>query len=487
MSNIEGKFEMKKQFYVHFIIIGFLISCTSTPDVAPIAGPYFNGDGGKYIRFAVLEPSGYNLSSDEQWVLTLVQGTLTNDFKKYSAMTVLDRQNLDKILENQAESLSGDYSDEGFISIGNLINAQYILIGSVTKTQQNILLVNLSISDASTGELKASYPPINCTFNELQGLSIIKKASEELLLQMGVSLTDAGKQSLYRISETSISAETALSKGVHAQRNGTIGEALSYYYNAISFEPSLAEAKGRLSVLSTDISSGNIGQSARNAISYRNAWKKILMECNDFLNDHILFEIVCDPTIRQKGKIDYDSEKVNLEFTLTVKPSNGFNMIRDIIKGLNKTGKRNEWGFTLWPFDGDSSFTRISLGGTPQSGIFQQVSLEGVETTSRTEYIMGNKLDVEIGLKNNQGQIISRVNTTLWGKAGKYTRWHQDYGAPYSPADIKPDNTEWNIVFIGVNANDITDLLTVEILSVNGIDAESATRNGFIKISSGKI
>jgi TolB-like protein len=267
---------MKKQFCVHFMIIGFVISCASSPDMAPITGPYFDGDGGKNIRIAVLEPSGHDLSPNEEWLLTLVQGTLTNDLKKYSAMRVVDRQNLDKIIENQAKSASGDFSDENFISIGNLTNAQYILVGSIRKIPQNTFLVNLSISEASTGELKASYPPINCTFNELQGLSIIKNASEELLLQMGISLTDAGKRSLYRISETSISAETALSKGIHAQRNGTIGEALSYYYNAISFEPSLAEAKGRLSVISRDVSSGNIGESARNAIAYRNAWKDIL-------------------------------------------------------------------------------------------------------------------------------------------------------------------------------------------------------------------
>jgi hypothetical protein len=460
---------------------------TKASGVAPIAGPYFNGNGGKNIRFAVLAPTGHNLSENEQWLLAFMQGTLTSDFKKHSAMTVIDRQNLDKILENQFESASGDFSDEDYISIGNLTNAQYILVGSITKTQPNAFLINLSISDASTGELKASYPPKNCTLYELQGLSVIKNASEELLSQMGISLTDAGKQSLHRISESSISAETALSKGIYAQKNGTMGEALSYYYNAVSFEPSLAEAKRRLSVLSTDISSGNIGQSARNAIAYRNAWKNILAECNDFLNKHILFEIVYDPTVRQRGEIDYNLERVNLEFTLTVKPSDGFNMIRDIVKGLRKTGKRDEWGFTLWPFDGHSSFTRISLGGTPQSGIFQHVSLEGIETTSKTEYIMGNKLDVEIGLKNSQGRIISRVNTTLWGKAGKYIRWHQSYGDPYSPATIKPDNTKWNIVFMGVDANDITDLLTVEILSVNGLDAESATRNGYIKISSGKI
>jgi hypothetical protein len=38
--------------------------------------------------------------------------------------------------------------------------------------------------------------------------------------------------------------------------------------------------------------------------------------------------------------------------------------------------------------------------------------------------------------------------------------------------------------FKGVNANDITDNLTVKVISVNGIDTERASRNGYIKISS---
>jgi hypothetical protein len=323
-------------------------------------------------------------------------------------------------------------------------------------------------------------------------MNVIKNISEEFLLQMGVQLTSVGKQYLHTIDETSISTETSLSKGIVAQKNGTIGEALSYYYNAFSFDSSSAEAKGRLSILSTNITNGNIGQSARNAIAYRNAWKEILLECSNFFKEHIPFEIVYDSNISQKGKINYISETVDLGFTLMVEPTDQFNIIKDIIKGVNKTGNRKEWGFTLWPFDGTNSFSQISLNGTPQSDtfsmseIFQSVSLMGTETTSQKEVIMGNQLNIVIELKNDQGKIISTINTIVWGKAGKYVKWYQSYGDPYSPATIKPENTKWNMVFRGVNANDITDLLTIEISNINGINAESATRNGLIKITASK-
>ena len=39
--------------------------------------------------------------------------------------------------------------------------------------------------------------------------------------------------------------------------------------------------------------------------------------------------------------------------------------------------------------------------------------------------------------------------------------------------------------FRGVNANDITDKLTIKILTVNGRDAEQVTESGYVRIISG--
>jgi hypothetical protein len=59
---------------------------------------YFTGNGGKGFTLAVLEPTGKELPEAERYLLPLVQGSITGDFNKYSAMTIIDRQNLDKIL-----------------------------------------------------------------------------------------------------------------------------------------------------------------------------------------------------------------------------------------------------------------------------------------------------------------------------------------------------------------------------------------------------
>jgi len=52
---------------------------------------YWTGDGGKGISLAVLEPTGKGLAQNEQWMLSLIQSSITGDFNKYSAMTIIDR------------------------------------------------------------------------------------------------------------------------------------------------------------------------------------------------------------------------------------------------------------------------------------------------------------------------------------------------------------------------------------------------------------
>ena len=59
------------------------------------ASQYWTGNGGRGMRLAVLEPSGRGIPENEQWMLSLIQGSITGDFNKYSAMTIIDRQNIE--------------------------------------------------------------------------------------------------------------------------------------------------------------------------------------------------------------------------------------------------------------------------------------------------------------------------------------------------------------------------------------------------------
>jgi hypothetical protein len=319
---------------------------------------YYTGSGGSDLTITVGRPDGRNLPADEQVLLDLVQGTLTGDFQKYTAMTVTDRQNLDKILEEQRLSEIGAFSQENYAQIGRLTNAKYLLTGSITKAQNNYFL-ELAIDDAESGERKASYPPTSCTAEALQGLSVVKTASEDLFTQLGITLTDAGKQALHSVTAATVNAETALSRGIQAQRNGTIVEALSYYYEAASFDPSLVEAAVRASVVSANISSGNIGADARNDIQWRKDWIDRLTECENYFSGYIRdtrpsYDLVYT-TALQTGEIDYTNETMPFSFEvyLYLRSEAWFSTIGKVVQavkdGLQTTGRASVWGLAEWP------------------------------------------------------------------------------------------------------------------------------------------
>jgi hypothetical protein len=54
-----------------------------------------------------------------------VQGFLHSNFRKYSAMTLIDRQNLDQIIAEQDLAAGGRFSDEDFNKIGGLTNVRW--------------------------------------------------------------------------------------------------------------------------------------------------------------------------------------------------------------------------------------------------------------------------------------------------------------------------------------------------------------------------
>jgi hypothetical protein len=274
----------------------------------------------------------------------------------------------------------------------------------------------------------------------LENLSAVKEASADLLAQLGVQLTDTGKQELSAVVNTaSVNAETALSRAIVAQRNGTVVEALSYYYQAASYDPSQSEAAVRLSTLSTEVKSGNIGQNVRNEIQWRNEWKKVLDEANAYFKAHPPFEVVYEPSLTQ-GKIDYEKETVTLSFMLALYPTDGFKVISTILDGLNATGKKEEWKFKEWPMD----------------YIFNSTN---------------SRFTIAASLVNETEKILATGSISL-----------SCFARGTSAESIKV----W-FTFSGVNANDISDMLTVKITSVNNISAEEAGKQGYIKISADSV
>ncbi|MCL1837219.1 MAG: CsgG/HfaB family protein [Treponema sp.] len=147
----------------------------------------YEGGGGGDIRLAVLAPEAKDGAPG--YLPLYIQGLLNNNFSKYSAITLIDRQNLDKIIAEQDLGANGRFSDTDFISIGQLANAQYFLFGTVQKLSSGRYSLQLSITDSNTGVRRAAFMK-DGTLSQIEGSgALINEASTDLLGQMGIRLT----------------------------------------------------------------------------------------------------------------------------------------------------------------------------------------------------------------------------------------------------------------------------------------------------------
>jgi hypothetical protein len=161
------------------------------------------------------------------------------------------------------------------------------------------------------------------SFAELDNLTGVRRASLELLQKIGVKLTDKAKQELAgTVDANQVSAQTALAKGVTAQRQGTEVAALSYYYQAANFNPSLKEAVKRSNVVAANITSGNIGADVRNDIAWRKSWMALLKE-----TEEVFYEAInaADPpytltyyTDIRTGNVNYQNETADLSTAMSL-------------------------------------------------------------------------------------------------------------------------------------------------------------------------
>jgi len=477
------------------------------------SGPYFTGSGGKGMSLAILVLESAGLNENQAYLPRMVQGALVSNISKYSAISVLDRVSLDKVI---AETLDPTYEiNFDIVRIGHVAQVGYMMTGNITRTTTGYALQLNVTETTNAAKTIASYSGTS-TVAQLDDFSAIHRASGELLEQMGVELTNAAKNELGKASSShEVRAQTNLAQGIVAQQKGTVVEAMAYYYDAVSFDPKLSEASGRLSTLSSNISSGNIGENVRNDIQRRNEWLKILAECESYFSKHPPYEIIYDSSLTQQGAVDYANESVNLSFKMTVKPTTAFQVLQNILDGLDSTGKKAEWGLANWPLS-SPSFCDASVIYNPFDGKLiwggkYPFDIDGIlgenwGISSLTLAKPGRAIMIKAALVNEHGKTIATTGRLFFewvalfqGKKGTIiegdveklmkTNWdaEMNWEGTGNISVTKQYITRMNqpVVFSKVKANDITDNLTIKIVSVNGVDVSRSP--DYIRITTGKI
>jgi hypothetical protein len=421
----------------------------------PQTAQNWTGDGGRGISLTILSPRPTGLAENQSHLPTLVQGEFVSNFSNFSAISILDWERLDAIYDNL---LSGFYADnaEASMDLGRLTPTTHIMGGNITRTATGFTL-QMHITRTADKMTTASYSG-TFSFAELDNLTGIRQASLELLQKMGVTLTAQAQTELRGAATAShVSGQTALARGITAQRQGTEVAALSYYFMAATFDPSLREAVNRSSILNTNISSGNIGMDVRNEIAWRRQWVERLTETERFFDsfhrtESMPYTLFYLNDIRQ-GTINWQTETVTLSTETYLYASGVWALsieraLQAVYDGLNATGRMSTWGLANWPRQGVTNLNAFAERRNNFSVVFE--------------------------LLNNQNRVIGRQTLQAGGSWG--LNWS---GRPVTTIS-SPDRGTMN--FQNVNANDITDSMTIRVATVNGTAAETAARNGVLQI-----
>jgi len=426
--------------------------------------PYYTGEGGKGMRLGILELQSHGLDSSLDYLPNLIQGVLVSMVSKYSAINVLDRKTLDKVI---LETLDATYEDNlDIVRLGHVAQVGYMMTGTITRTSTGYSL-QINVTDTTPrANTIASYSGI-CTVTQLDDHSAIHRASRELLNGMGVQLTQRAIKELDIVAtERQITAQINLAQGNMAQRKGTEVAALSYYFTAAAIDPSLFEAVSRSSVLVADISTGNIGADVRNNIAWRKAWVDRLTETEVFFNNMLNS---ADPpfnlfytTHLEAGKIDFSKETVDLGTVVNIRAkARYFNTtIKSIEKvaqavydGLMATGQAGTWGLSRWPNEGLTQTNPFNKQWNyPLNITFELVNSQG-RIIGRCSGDLSRYFTIS---KNSNNQILTRLDTSGTGSGYLF---YDRYASP---------------IFKSVNANLITDNLEIRVTSINEIPAQQA-------------
>ena len=257
---------------------------------------------------AVPAPKTVNIGSGNEWIPLFIQGVITANFQQYSGMNVIDRQNNDMVKAEQRMSEGAEFDEKTAIELGKMTSARYIVTGSIMGKSASYALT-FSITDAQSGETKASASVPNCLFSALENGTAANQISYDLMTGYGIKLDASAKAKLTQqasVMTAETTAQASVAKGIVAEQSGSNIEALTYYIQAKKNDKRLGEARSRMESMSTAVAGGNFGAQAKNLIKMRNDWDKLLREAAELIAANPpTFELAYYSDIKP-GEIDYD-------------------------------------------------------------------------------------------------------------------------------------------------------------------------------------
>lgn len=172
---------------------------------------------------AVMDFSGFMLgqAGNSEPIGKAVSAMLVTEFAERDGLQVLERQQIQALLQEQRLTLSGRVDESSAVEIGKLLGVQYVFHGSVVSIATQ-LRIDIRAVDVETSEIKAVMKSTDLTINLFDVVvGIADKFGEELDLPPLSERPD--------IEPIPIGATIAFSRAVDYEDKGETEKAIEQY------------------------------------------------------------------------------------------------------------------------------------------------------------------------------------------------------------------------------------------------------------------
>jgi len=436
---------------------------------------------------AVPAPKTVNIGDGNEWIPLFVQGVITSNLQQYSGLTVIDRQNADMVRAEQKLGESAIFSDADALELGNLTHAKLIVTGSIMQKGLSYAL-NFSITDAETGETKASASVPNCLQSALENGEAANQISYDLMKGFGVKLSSEAVSALTKsasVMTATVSAQANVAKGIVAEKNGANIEALTYYVQAKKNDRNLSEVSSRMQNMTSIVASGNFGANAKNMMKLRNDWDKLLRQAAELIaSNPPTFELRYFSDIQAEEMTAKDYERGTMSFTVSSpylwQSDDGENekLATELLNTLHKIPESKNWGDKIngfpWSYGeeigGDNWLIAANKNG----------NLKGYNSTGWKMYSVKENRTFSVQLLDAKKKVIASKDISFdirYAKKFLYTYssknvYKQDDGS--SESGIQSDNRKKGRNRWGREVGEVDSAsFTFKDVSVNDADTDS--------------
>jgi len=166
------------------------------------------------------------------------------DFAKISSLTVVERDKIEYLIEEQKLVTEGKVDEATAIRVGKILGAHLMVFGSFTQIDARQTRVVVRAVSVETSEIVASVS----AEGQPDYFKLEKKLVEDLAGQLNITLTGEDKQLIDEGGTESFDATTLYAQGLEFEDKYDYQQAFEHFKQAFELDPKFTEAKRKMDI-----------------------------------------------------------------------------------------------------------------------------------------------------------------------------------------------------------------------------------------------